>query len=138
MARFEEFLQGMAKVHGSGSSLFSSVDFPPLSSKAPSSSMASSTATTQAAAPGDLHGSGSRVPPVSDVVPLMHGSQSSCSSLFHSGEGAKLQFHQPGVVDGKPSIFILKFVRDQVLQFGPVVWLDNFWVILLLSHKFKG
>lgn len=75
--------------------------------------------------PLDLDGSGPNLASSSSVgaISSLHAADSSSteksswSSLFHSGEGAKLTFHQHFLAD-KRSVFIPKSVHDK----GIAIW----------------
>lgn len=121
MSRFEEFIKGMEKVHGSlrGVNL-SEKDFPPLTSNLKPSSSSPAALVSQAAstivpapvcsvlessasrvASSSLHGAAQPTPP----------SHPSWSSPFHSDQAAMLQYHQHLVTNGKPSVFIPKSIH---------------------------
>lgn len=130
MARFEEFLKGMANVHGSVSGVeFSSKDFPPLSSK-PSSPSPSAAASSPAVASANPQDSGSTVlqVPSMDAASPLHGSKSTWSSLFHSSEGQNFNFISRlllmvRILFSSPNLCMIK-----VLRFGPIVgWPISWW-----------
>lgn len=123
MSRFEEFIKGMEAVHGPINGVsFNSKDFPPLSSlQSPKSSSKSPIASSAVPLPSknpirsDAGPSSSHAVVQSIVAP-----PASWSSLFHSDQAAKLQFHQPCVDNGKPSVFIPKSIH----KLGFSAWED--------------
>lgn len=131
----------MAKVQGShGPVRFSEKDFPPLSSSSPKPSSSSPAADPLSTNPTSVNsaskdGSSS----LHAAVSLDSSSPPSWTSLFHSDQAAKLQYHQPLIANGKPFVFIPKSVH----KLGIVAWEDfsgaiSRWFSYSLSNSSSG
>lgn len=142
MSRFEDFIKGMEKVYGpiNGATL-SEKNFPPLLSNPKpnlsSHGVSAPPAVSLSPANSNPHKSTSKAESsgMHGVVQLVAPLPIIWSSLFHSDQAAKLQFHHPLVADGKPSAFIPKSVHKLRFSAWEDCHIGQFWVPLPLSLK---